>query len=82
MTRSPLTEADRRTVLRSAGALSTVGIAGLAGCAGKGDSDGNGAETIPGSDHPVVDEWMTETDVGDADGTYEGEIVTFATRVT
>lgn len=75
MTRSPLTGADRRTVLKALGALSTVGMTGLAGCAGDGNGDGNGADTIPGSDYPAVDEWMTETEVGDADDTYDGTIL-------
>lgn len=75
------TDVERRTVLRSVGVLSTAGIAGLAGCSGDddgggdGDGGGNGTNTIPGSDYPAVDEWLTETDVGDADGSYDGEIV-------
>ena len=75
MINSPLTEADRRTVLKSLGVLSTAGVTGLAGCGGNGNGDGNGAGTIPGSDYPAVDEWLTETDIGGADDTYEGEIV-------
>ncbi|MFC6987735.1 halocyanin domain-containing protein [Haloplanus sp. GCM10025708] len=77
MTRSPLTGMDRRTVLKALGALSTVGITGLAGCAGDGNGDGDGddADTIPGSDYPAVDEWMTETDIGAAANNYDGEIV-------
>ncbi|WP_436936391.1 halocyanin domain-containing protein [Halovenus marina] len=75
MARSRLPDVDRRTVLHSVGALSTAGLIGLAGCAGDDNGDGNGTDTIPGSDYPAVDEWMTETDIGDADDTYEGEIV-------
>jgi halocyanin-like protein len=73
MSRLSFTEPDRRTVLRSLGVLSAVGLTGLAGCGGDGNGDGAGA--IPGSEYPAVDEWMTETDIGDADDTYEGEIV-------
>ncbi|MEF8814564.1 MAG: halocyanin domain-containing protein [Halovenus sp.] len=78
------TDVERRTVLRSVGVLSTAGIAGLAGCSGDDDGgdgngdggdDGDGGNTIPGSEYPAVDEWMTETDIGDADGTYDGEIM-------
>jgi halocyanin-like protein len=61
-------------MLKSLGGLSIVGLTGLAGCSSNGDG-GNGADTIPGSDYPAVDEWMTETEVGDADDTYDGTIL-------
>jgi len=79
-----LSETDRRTVLRTLGVFSTAGLTGLAGCGGDGNGnggngDGNGGGTgtgtIQGSEYPAVDEWMSGTDVGDADDTYEGEIV-------
>lgn len=63
---------DRRTLLRSLGALSTAGMVGLAGCGGNGD--GGGGDTLSGSDYPTVDEWMTEEDVGGADDSYDGTI--------
>ncbi len=72
---TPLADVERRTVLRSLGALSTAGIAGMAGCSGDNGGDGDGGGTIPGSEYPAVDEWMTETDIGDADETYDGEIL-------
>lgn len=73
MTRLLRSDTNRRTVLKSLGVFSATGITGLAGCAGNGN--GNGTDTIPGSEYPTVDEWMTETDVGDADDRYENEIV-------
>lgn len=73
MTRSAFTEGDRRTVLKFLGTLSTIGITGLAGCTGEGGE--NGADTLPGSDYPAVEEWLTETKVGDADDTYEGAVL-------
>lgn len=68
------TDAARRTVLRSLGVVSTTAAVALAGCAGDGDGNGD-VETIAGSEYPAVDEWLTTTDVGDADDTYEGNIV-------
>lgn len=75
----PLPDVQRRTVLQSLGALSTAGVVGLAGCSGddddgNGNGNGNGDGTISGDEYPTVDEWMTETDIGAADDTYEGEI--------
>lgn len=66
---------DCRTVLQVLGAFSAGGTVSLAGCTGDGNGGGSDAETIPGSDYPAVDEWMTETEVGGADDTYEGEIL-------
>jgi halocyanin-like protein len=60
-------------VLKALGALSTAGMVGLAGCGGNGTSDGDG-ETLSGSEYPNVDEWMTETDIGGDDDTYDGTI--------
>jgi len=66
-------ESSRRTLLRSIGALSVAGMTGLAGCGG-GDGDGADGEGFSGSEYPAVEEWMTETDVGGADDTYDGAI--------
>jgi len=52
-----------------------VGVAtvvGVAGCTDDGDEDGG---TVPGEDYPTIDEWLTETDVGDADDTYDGALL-------
>ncbi|MFC3476475.1 halocyanin domain-containing protein [Halobacterium litoreum] len=58
----------RRRVLRG----TAVGaVVALAGCAG----GGGGGDTLPGSDYPAVDEWLTETAVGDSDDTYGGRVV-------
>jgi halocyanin-like protein len=75
----------RRTVL-SLGALAVGG--GLAGCTADsdGDSDGDGGGDDGGDngdssdggvsveDYPAVDEWLTETEIGAADGNYDGTI--------
>ena len=45
------------------------------GMDGDGGGDSDDAGSVPGSDYPVVDEWLTETKVGGADDTYEGVIV-------
>jgi halocyanin-like protein len=60
----------RRTALRTA---ATAAFAGLAGCAGGGD--GGGETTVPGSEHPAVDEWLTETEIGPAADNYGGALV-------
>lgn|GEM_PF-980268 len=48
----------------------TAGFAALAGC-----QAGGSPETVPGTEYPTVDEWLTETDVGSADETYDGELL-------
>lgn len=76
--------ATRRTVLRRTG-LATAVL--LAGCGGNGDTDdGNGGDddsngdtddgdgSTSGDDYPTIDEWLTETDIGAADDTYEGAL--------
>lgn len=57
----------RRQFLWATG-TAVAGSAGLAGCIG-------GVDTIPGEEYPAIDEWLTETEVGDADNTYDGAIV-------
>lgn len=57
----------RRQFLWATGTVA-AGSAGLAGCIG-------GVDTIPGEEYPAIDEWLTETEVGDADDTYDGAIV-------
>lgn len=63
-------ERTRRTVLRSGAA--TIALAGVAGCLGGGGDGGGG---LTGDDYPDIDEWLTETTVGDADDTYDGTLV-------
>ncbi len=78
MDRSSPIQSKRRPVLKTLGALSTVGLSGLAGCGGDGGGDGgNGGDgdTISSSEYPAVDEWLTETEVGGADDSYNGEII-------
>lgn len=78
MKESGLATTDRRTILKSLSAVSTAGMVGLAGCGGNGNGADNGGdgggETLSGSEYPTVDDWMTESDVGGADGTYDGTI--------
>jgi halocyanin-like protein len=50
----------------------SAALAGFAGCAGSEDSETPSGPS--GSDYPAVDEWLTETDVGEADSTYEGQL--------
>lgn len=63
---------SRRRVI---GAIAGTGIGvALAGCGGNGgDGNGDGA-TLAGDDYPDLDRWLTETDVGAADDTYDGTI--------
>jgi halocyanin-like protein len=61
----------RRAFLSRAGIAITVGVAGCSG--GGGDDGGDGAPT--GEDYPAIDEWLTTTEVGDADDTYDGTFV-------
>jgi halocyanin-like protein len=84
----------RRRVLRGTG---VVTLAGLAGCTGNGgggdgsggdggsgDDDGDGGDggSLPGEEYPDVDEWLTETEVGGADDTYEGTLVDWRDQST
>ena len=69
---------NRRRVLRGAGLVALTGLAGCTGDGGDGGDGGGGGggpDTVPGDDYPAVDDWLTETDVGDADDTYEGTLV-------
>jgi halocyanin-like protein len=61
----------RRRVLRVLGGVSLVGTAGCSGGGGDGDDDA----TVPGDEYPSVDEWLTETDVGAADDSYDGTLL-------
>lgn len=60
----------RRMFLQSVG----VGtVFALAGCSGDGGDGGD--DTVSGDDYPTIDEWLTETEIGGADGTYDGNLV-------
>jgi halocyanin-like protein len=61
---------SRRNFVRIAGVSTAVGVAGCTGNGGNGGDD-----TVPGEDYPAIDEWLTETEVGDADDTYEGTLL-------
>lgn len=65
-----MSDTTRRLFLQSVGVATVVG---LAGCTGDG---GNGGDnTVPGEDYPNIDEWLTETEIGGADDTYDGNLV-------
>ncbi len=77
---------NRRRVLELGGTALAVGLAGCTGGGGNGNGDdGNGGNgngggngdgnTVPGSEYPSIDEWMTETSIGAADATYNGELM-------
>lgn len=57
---------DRRDFLRVTAATAGSGV--LTGCIGS-------EKTISGDEYPAVDEWLTETDVGGSDDTYDGTIL-------
>jgi halocyanin-like protein len=58
----------RRRVLQLAGLSATAGSTLLAGCSAE-------SAPLPADEFPAIDEWLTETEVGGADGTYDGTIV-------
>lgn len=63
----------RRTFLRVVGGSTVIG---LAGCSGTGGNGGDGGDnTVPGGDYPLIDEWLTETEIGGADETYDGTLI-------
>ena len=57
----------RRRFLVAAGSI--AGVAVLSGCFGAGDTGG-----LDGSEFPVVEEWLTEAEVGGPDDTYDGTV--------
>jgi halocyanin-like protein len=57
-------DSTRRSFLRTAGAAAVVGVAGCSG-----DGDGGGSE------YPAIDEWLTETEIGGADDTYNSSVL-------
>lgn len=63
-------DSTRRVFLQSVGVATALG---LAGCSGNSGNGGDGAVT--GDDYPNIDEWLTETEIGGADDTYDGELV-------
>lgn len=68
----------RRRFLGAAGVAATVG---LAGCGGNGGGNGDG-DTVPGDEHPEIDEWLTETDIGDSADNYDGTLLDWTGRDT
>jgi halocyanin-like protein len=68
-----MTTTTRRRVLQSTGLATVVLLGGCTGDDGNGGGDGNG-DGVSAEDYPDVDEWLTETDVGAADDTYDGTL--------
>jgi plastocyanin len=50
-------------------AESIAGVAALSCCSGAGDTEG-----FDGSEFPVVEQWLTEAEVGGPDDTYDGTV--------
>jgi halocyanin-like protein len=67
---------DRRTVLRTTGALFAGGAVAAAGCTGTDDGGGGDYETVPDGEEPDYDGWLDPA--GNYDGTAdfrgEGEV--------
>jgi halocyanin-like protein len=65
----------RRSVLRTAGGIVAVGVAGCAGSDGDSNGTGDGPSgRLQGEDYPAIDEWLTETEVGGATSNYDGQL--------
>lgn len=63
----------RRRLLQSVGVGTAVGLAGCSGDDGNGDDGGNGGDdSVSGEDYPTIDEWLTGTEIGGADDSYDG----------
>jgi halocyanin-like protein len=60
----------RRAVL----ATGALVVAGLAGCTTGNGNGGDGDGGVSVDDYPVVDEWLTETELGGAADNYDGSI--------
>jgi len=65
-------DSTRRTFLRVVGVSTAIG---LAGCTGSDGTGGDGGDTLSGDDYPAIDEWLTETEIGGADDTYDGTLI-------
>lgn len=71
-----MSDTTRRMFLQSVGVATVLGLAGCSGDGGNGGNGGNGGDnTVPGDDYPNIDEWLTETEIGGADDTYDGNLV-------
>ncbi|MBV0925397.1 halocyanin domain-containing protein [Halomicroarcula limicola] len=67
---------SRRQVLQTAAVVGAVGVAGCGGGGSDGGDGGGGSGdgSISAEDYPNVDEWLTETEIGGADDTYDGSL--------
>lgn len=62
----------RRQVLRGVVAGTMLALAGCSGDGGDGGDDGDGGSGVSGDDYPVIDRWLTETEIGGAADNYDG----------
>lgn len=60
---------QRRHFLKATAVTTVSGGQILAGCTAET------TETLPGEEFPAIDEWLTETEVGGEDDTYDGTIL-------
>jgi len=65
----------RRSFLRRTGIAVAVGLAGCSGGNGGAEDDAEGGGPPTGEDYPDIDEWLTTTEVGAEDDTYDGTFV-------
>ncbi|RXK46980.1 halocyanin domain-containing protein [Halorientalis pallida] len=73
-------ETTRRWLLRAVGAGV---VAGTAGCsASSGSAAGSDVPTVPGSEYPTIDEWLSTSDVGGPATNYHGELLDWTDRDT
>ncbi|WP_135303707.1 halocyanin domain-containing protein [Haloarcula amylovorans] len=64
---------SRRQLLRTVAITGVGGVAGCGGGSGDGGDDSDGG-TVSAEAYPSIDEWLTETDIGGADDTYDGAL--------
>lgn len=78
-----MVRSSRRRFLGATGVAMAVP---LAGCSSNDDreSNGNGGDdfTLPGGAYPPIDEWLTETEVGESTSNYDGQVVAWTDQDT
>lgn len=69
---------SRRQFLCATGLVTTTGVAGCLDV----QEDPDELDTVPGSKHPAIDEWLTGTTVGGTAGNYDGTLRDWTGRNT